>query len=328
MTTKRPRSWSLWTQVISVVLVLAIACGILIGEIVYRIEAKKMYEDLALRTSEISALLSRIIVEDLVSGDTIGLEGTLRQAGNDIDDLHFVDVLDEKGEAISQWKSDVTIHPDSHFFHEVDIRFKNEVVGKLKLQWDFTTHYREIEDNLFSVRLYIIAGMLILALMFIIVIRRVVVVPVERLHGALDSVMQGSDIKDIILPKFTSREFLNLRDAGIRVTGLIHEQAADRRKLRESEERFRNLIEGSIQGILVHRDFEPLFVNQAYADILGMRIYKNYSSSLPSKTFSPQVNWIVLETTTRNLRRILMSPQTTSIAAKPRAVRQSGSTTA
>lgn len=40
-------------------------------------------------------------------------------------------------------------------------------------------------------------------------------------------------------------------------------------RLRESEERFRNLIEGSIQGILIHRDFKPLFVNEAYAKILG-----------------------------------------------------------
>lgn len=39
--------------------------------------------------------------------------------------------------------------------------------------------------------------------------------------------------------------------------------------LQESEERFRNLIEGSIQGVVIYRDFKPLFANQAYADILG-----------------------------------------------------------
>ncbi|MDH3673241.1 MAG: PAS domain S-box protein, partial [Gammaproteobacteria bacterium] len=39
--------------------------------------------------------------------------------------------------------------------------------------------------------------------------------------------------------------------------------------LKSSEERFRNLIEGSIQGIYIHRDFEPLFVNRAFANILG-----------------------------------------------------------
>lgn len=40
-------------------------------------------------------------------------------------------------------------------------------------------------------------------------------------------------------------------------------------KLAESEERFRNLVEGSIQGVFIHRADSPLFANQAYADILG-----------------------------------------------------------
>lgn len=39
--------------------------------------------------------------------------------------------------------------------------------------------------------------------------------------------------------------------------------------LRESEERFRNLVEGSIQGIIIHRDFQPLFVNKALAEMFG-----------------------------------------------------------
>jgi two-component system cell cycle sensor histidine kinase PleC len=41
------------------------------------------------------------------------------------------------------------------------------------------------------------------------------------------------------------------------------------RALKQSEERYRNLIEGSIQGILVHDRGRPLFVNQAYATIYG-----------------------------------------------------------
>ena len=41
---------------------------------------------------------------------------------------------------------------------------------------------------------------------------------------------------------------------------------------RQSEEKYRYLVEGSIQGILVQRDMRPLFVNQAYADIYGYSI--------------------------------------------------------
>jgi diguanylate cyclase (GGDEF)-like protein/PAS domain S-box-containing protein len=39
--------------------------------------------------------------------------------------------------------------------------------------------------------------------------------------------------------------------------------------LRASEERFRHLIEGSIQGIVIHRHQRPLFTNQAFATIFG-----------------------------------------------------------
>ena len=42
-----------------------------------------------------------------------------------------------------------------------------------------------------------------------------------------------------------------------------------RRAERESDARFRDLIEGSIQGIVIHRNFTPLFANQASATILG-----------------------------------------------------------
>lgn len=40
-------------------------------------------------------------------------------------------------------------------------------------------------------------------------------------------------------------------------------------KIRESEQKFRDLIEGSIQGMVIHRNFKALMVNQAYADMHG-----------------------------------------------------------
>ena len=46
---------------------------------------------------------------------------------------------------------------------------------------------------------------------------------------------------------------------------LVDQQRAER----ESDARFRDLIEGSIQGIVIHRNFTPVFANQAYATILG-----------------------------------------------------------
>lgn len=40
--------------------------------------------------------------------------------------------------------------------------------------------------------------------------------------------------------------------------------------LRRSETKFRDIVEGSIQGILILRDFKPVFANEAYARMLGV----------------------------------------------------------
>jgi PAS domain-containing protein len=50
---------------------------------------------------------------------------------------------------------------------------------------------------------------------------------------------------------------------------VVRQRTRADKALRESEARFRDLIEWSLQGILIHRDDQALFVNQAYADIFG-----------------------------------------------------------
>src|SRR5215471_15276383 len=50
---------------------------------------------------------------------------------------------------------------------------------------------------------------------------------------------------------------------------VVRQRTCTDEALRESEARFRDLIESSLQGILIHRDDQALFVNQAYADIFG-----------------------------------------------------------
>ncbi|MDP6389928.1 MAG: PAS domain S-box protein [Alphaproteobacteria bacterium] len=58
----------------------------------------------------------------------------------------------------------------------------------------------------------------------------------------------------------------------VRFVGTVSD-ISDRKRteatLRASEENFRELIEGALHGVLVHRDGKPLFVNQALADNLG-----------------------------------------------------------
>jgi len=75
--------------------------------------------------------------------------------------------------------------------------------------------------------------------------------------------------------RFADGRWVNIHEYGTHDGGTvilwtdITERKQAEEALEESEERFRNLIEGSVQGVLIHARHEPLFVNQAYAEIFG-----------------------------------------------------------
>lgn len=77
------------------------------------------------------------------------------------------------------------------------------------------------------------------------------------------------------IPSITENHYGPVRNAEGRVIGacaVIHdvsEQRDTERRLEASEKRFRELITGSLQGVLIHRDFVPLFANESYARIFG-----------------------------------------------------------
>ena len=75
---------------------------------------------------------------------------------------------------------------------------------------------------------------------------------------------------------FLAATFAEPDEDVLEIMGLVGDQlgsAFEREEaasaLERSEEKFRNLIEGSIQGIYIHRDWDLIFANQAMADILG-----------------------------------------------------------
>ena len=64
-----------------------------------------------------------------------------------------------------------------------------------------------------------------------------------------------------------------------RVLGTVHPLDAEKsaeEALKDSERRYRTLVDGSIQGILIHRNYKPLFANAAYARMLGYSSVKDF----------------------------------------------------
>ena len=72
----------------------------------------------------------------------------------------------------------------------------------------------------------------------------------------------------------------------------LAQEVAERQRseevLRSSEQRYRDLVEGSIQGITIYRNFTPLFVNRTFANIFGYRPEEILALDTIARLFAPQ----------------------------------------
>ena len=74
-----------------------------------------------------------------------------------------------------------------------------------------------------------------------------------------------------------------ITDIGASIRYFIDEIDRRQQALADNERRFRDLVEGSIQGIVIHRDFHALYANDSFAAMLGMTVAEVMAlPSLPS----------------------------------------------
>lgn len=105
-------------------------------------------------------------------------------------------------------------------------------------------------------------------------IRSVMCVPLVDLSGEVLGVIELETSKT--KAQFTDRDLAVLVGVARHLAIVIENAQLHAQMLRaqrdQFEERFRKLVEGSIQGVLIHRDFEPLFVNEAWASLHGYSV--------------------------------------------------------
>jgi diguanylate cyclase (GGDEF)-like protein/PAS domain S-box-containing protein len=83
---------------------------------------------------------------------------------------------------------------------------------------------------------------------------------IEALHlGAYDYLRKPFHPEDLLATLNRIFERLELET----------DKARTEQALRDSERRFRDLIDASVQGVFIHRAWTPLYSNQAFADMLG-----------------------------------------------------------
>jgi PAS domain S-box-containing protein len=105
--------------------------------------------------------------------------------------------------------------------------------------------------------------------------------PYQRVLREKDVIKQPEDA--LLIAKDDTTYFISdsaapIMDSDGVITGVVMvfqdvtEMRQTRKEADSNDKKFRDLIEGSIEGILIHRDFKPILVNHAYADIHGYSV--------------------------------------------------------
>lgn len=93
-------------------------------------------------------------------------------------------------------------------------------------------------------------------------------------------------------------------------------------ELRLSEERYRVLVDGSIQGIVVHKNFNPLFCNNAYAQMFG---FDNAQALIDTDSILPSISSEYHQKAQLNNDALLVGKQSV-IKTESKGIRADGST--
>ncbi|AXS42008.1 PAS domain S-box protein [Breoghania sp. L-A4] len=235
---------------------------------------EKLRADLTLRGDRLTRFYATALSSPLWNYDLESVERTLRTLTLDPDVGQAV-LSNMNGETLAQ-VGDSDLGAEQILFHATrPVEYKNngatETIGTLTVRFSNLKIQSVLETEILIEFVLVLVLVGCLSLGSLITFRFIIFRPLTHLLLAIRS-SRGLDaltpvtwsardeIGEVIQAYETMRRTI-VREEQARFSA----QAAVVR----SEKHFRDLIEGSIQGVLIHRDFRPLYVNQAWCDMFG-----------------------------------------------------------
>ena len=125
-----------------------------------------------------------------------------------------------------------------------------------------------------------VAASVLLAIGVYVFFRRFLTSRVTRLNGAVLARLSGTATPaPAAVPVEGDDE---ITDIAASIRYFIDEIDRRQRDLADKERHFRDLVEGSIQGIVIHRDFRPLYANDSFAQMIGETVTVEDVLRIPS----------------------------------------------
>ena len=261
------RYWRLSHQILFVLTVATLLCALGVGEAVRWFEARQLQDELHTSSEQMISLMSAVIIDPIVTEDRGLIETIISRSVSVLPEINEVEVFNEQGQSLAVWSRATTAKPADLLNLEKDIVFENEQFGSIKIQWDLTEAHHHIEEHVFTMQIYVVGGILLLAAIFMAAMQWLIGRPLREVHHRMLAAAEDRAFDISPLPGHTARELVEVGNAAQRLTELYSERREFQAHLSTARELLVDAIESLADGFVIYDAEDRLVIcNEKYKE--------------------------------------------------------------
>ncbi|MFK5980018.1 MAG: ATP-binding protein [Rhizobiaceae bacterium] len=259
--------WRLSHQILLVLAVATLLCAFVVGEAVRWFETHQLQEELHQSSEQMVSLMSAVIVDPIVTEDRTLIETIISRSASVLPDISETEVFNEQGQSLARWVRANMAKPVDLLILEKDIVFEGEQFGSIKIQWNLKNARHHIEEHVFTMQIYVAAGVLLLAAIITATMQWLIGRPLREVHNRMLAAAEGREINMAPLPGHTARELVSVGIAAQRLAELYSERRDFQNHLSAARELLVDAIESLADGFVIYDADDRLVIcNEKYKE--------------------------------------------------------------
>lgn len=203
------KSWPVWAQISTVLIIFCIGVVYAAGESYRHIEYKYQKKNIEKNQHRIINTIASTAIESIILEDIPILNTIVSQIILENSDIYSLRITNEDHKLLTSWSDDKPVHKESTLeSHTEAIKYEDEIFGHIDIRWNMDNRLAEMEEHVNRIYQFTSLVMLMLTAISIACIYWLVTRPLNDIENRLLDFAKGksSNKKEIR----SSREFIQL----------------------------------------------------------------------------------------------------------------------
>lgn len=179
------------------------------------------------QTSNLTSVISELLIDDVIVGNRASLLEKIRQIGKIHSDLVSIQITDQHGEQLINWRSDESVR--NSFKTEKKLTVAGADFGHITSSWNLQQTNTEISRRWKTVVMIVLGFFVVLSINILVMMKKTLFSPLKKIEHRLASFSDRQQQEFLPRTQWTSREFNNIEN----VADLLEQEIKTRKEVEE-----------------------------------------------------------------------------------------------